>query len=155
MTLAPSVHHHGLVGPGLETLTGKWVMPPGAAQQHRIYCWWTVTASGYSWQHWVLVTECHVSVTRACPVITSSLGQRSHYHYPDDKITLSSGLLWRMHQMKVQRGKLFFRIDSMCNSVKCATPSFMEWCHAVSSLSTLQSVQCPKHSALLISFKLK
>ena len=76
--------------------------------------------------------DCHAGVS--CHyIVTSSLGQRPHYHYPCDKITLSSGL--RCIKFRCSNGKLFFRIDSMCNSVKCATPCFMEWCHAVTNLS--------------------
>ena len=99
-----------------------------SSQSQRIYCWWPVTG--------IFMTtlgprdrvsrDCHAGVSCHYSVTSSSLGQRS-CHYPD-KIT-QIGILM-VHQMKVQCGKLFFRIDSMCNSVKCDTPCFMEWCHA-------------------------
>ena len=130
VTLAPCVHHH--IWGGGQTLglnTSKWVMPLGAhtlqVLRQRIHyndgqCDRDIRDT--------VSRDCHAGVSCHYIVTLSSPGQRSR-HYPD-KIISDIWIWWMMHQMKVQCGKLFFRIDSMCNSVKCDTPCFMEWCHA-------------------------
>ena len=103
------------------------------------------------------VTGCHGTVTRACPVITSS-------HHP-----------WvRGHTIITPVIRLLSALD-YCDAsnlgaamgnysselIRCAillnVPLPVLWNDVTQSLTcqTLQSVQCPKHTALLISFKLK
>ena len=151
---------HMYEGGGRQTLglnTSKWVMPLGAhtlqVLRQRIHY------NDGQCDSQIFVTRCHVTVTRACPVITSSHHPpqfRCHVTTPirlfqifgllDDASTLISN-------DEVQCGKLFFRIDSMCNSVKCDTPCFMEWCHATNlSNSPVCSMSETLDSALLISF---
>ena len=135
--LCPPSHMRGGADTGTQhkqVSHASWRTHTAGTETANTLQWWPV------WQPDIRDTvsrDCHAGVSCHYIVTSSSPGQRSR-HYPD-KIISDIWICWmhqHWYQMKVQSGKLFFRIDSMCNSVKCDTPCFMEWCHATNLSSS-------------------
>ena len=155
VTLAPCVHHH-IWGGGRHWDSTQASESCLLAHTHCRY-WDSEYITMMASVTGIFVTRCHVTVTRACPVITSS------HHPPRVRGHVITPI--RLFQIFGFAGCINIDIKWRCSLgnysselIRCAILLNVTlpvlWNDVTpQTCQTLQSVQCPKHSsALLISF---